>query len=100
VRCERRAESSATIEDDLRSVIRNRLFDVPFQDSPADVNGTHQAVGRELALLPDVDQKELLPPLQLTADILHGQLPYPRPGLGNDLQETGRMGVSHVLLIT
>ena len=94
-----RTEAASTIEDDLRSRVRQSLFNVALDDALAEVNRPRQVVLRPLAFLADIDDAQLLASIQPRFHVIHRRLADVFLCFLNQLQETRRMMFAHDVVL-
>src|SRR5688572_26584868 len=89
------AEAAAAVKDDRRRVIRDLLFDIPLDDTFADMLGLWQVAGCVLAFLADVDDLELLALIDPLLDVCDLAFFHARFGVGDDREKAGGVLLGH-----
>src|SRR5882672_11308677 len=96
---QRRAESSAAVENYLRIQIRHASFDVALDDAFTQMNCTGQVVLGKFAFFAHVHQDELAAAIHLLLYVLDIGFAHSRLSIVDDLQKPWRMLLSHESLL-
>jgi hypothetical protein len=92
------AETATTIEDERGIEGGIPGLDVALDDAFAEVDGSREMVGIELAVFADVDQNKLFFSIEAGFDFVDGGFTDALLGVFNDFEETRGMIVSHDFL--